>query len=172
MGQEPNIQLEMGDLPRPVAAPAAARRWSPRRPGELGSPEEVPWGGMFGTPGPDTGYVLKLLREEELELAPGESRADAVMALASLAGARASAVGRAPTGEDVRVAMTLLGFDDSMASHIREGLAERRPHWVANVAHDSKKLYELVGAVDVAVLRTSPQEVAAMMAGGDNLIAL
>lgn len=172
MGQEPNIELEMADLPRPTASPAPARRWSPRRPGELGSPEEVPWGGMFGTPGPDTGYVLKLLSEEHLDLAPGESRADTVMALASLAGARASAVGRAPTGEDVRVAMTLLGFDQSMASHLREALAGRRPHWVANVAHDSKKLYELVGAVDVEILRSSPSAIAAIMAGGDDLIAL
>lgn len=127
---------------------------------------------MFGTPGPNTGYVLTLLRNEVLELAPGETRSDAVMALASLAGARASLVGRAPTREDVHVAMALLGFDELLPAQIRESLAERRPHWVANVAHDSKKLYELVDAVDVAVLRSNPQDVAALMAGGDELISL
>ena len=67
MGQQPNIELEIADLPRPRPAPDPARRWKPSRPGELHSPEEVPWGGAFGTTGPDTGFVYRLIAEKDGE---------------------------------------------------------------------------------------------------------
>lgn len=173
MGQQPNIELEIADLPRPVPAPAPARRWSPRRPGELNSPEEVPWGGMFGTPGPDTGYVLRLLADEELSLGRGEGRSDVVAALAALASARASLYGRAPTHGDIAVAKALLGLDPTgVPAEVIDELAEQRPEWVANLAHDSKKAYQLVGAVDPAMLRSSVEAVLSEMAQGTRLVAL
>ena len=86
MGQQPNIELEIADLPRPTARPAPARRWSPSRPGEMNTPEDVPWGGAFGTTGPDTGYALSLVGQRDLVLAHGEHRANAEAAIAAVAG--------------------------------------------------------------------------------------
>ncbi len=101
MGQQPNMPLSIEDLPRPEAHPAPARRWQAKRPGDLAGPAEVPWGGAFGTPGPDTGYALRLL-------ADGAHGPEAVRALAALAGARASRLGRAPVAADVEAAEIIL----------------------------------------------------------------
>ena len=84
MGQQPNIELEMADLPRPTEHPGAPRRWSPTRVGELGRPADVPHGGRFGNPGPDAGYALILLKDRDIPTAPGESRRDAIAAIAAL----------------------------------------------------------------------------------------
>ena len=71
MGQQPNMPLTMADLPRPEPHPGPARGWRAGRPGDPSSPADVPWGGAFGTPGPDTGYALRLLR---IELAKAHGR--------------------------------------------------------------------------------------------------
>ena len=55
MGQQPNMPLTVEDLPRPEPHPAPARRWRAGRPGDPALPADVPWGGAFGTPGPDPG---------------------------------------------------------------------------------------------------------------------
>lgn len=110
MGQEPNIQLHLEDLPRAASQPGPARRWRPRRPGDLNAPGQVPSGPGFGTPGPDTGYALRLLADLPLVLGRDERRADAEGILAVLMGARASRFGRAPIAEDAEVAMMILGF--------------------------------------------------------------
>src|SRR4030042_1832111 len=104
------MPLAVEDLPRPGALPAPPGRWRARRPGDLGSPGEVPWGGAFGTPGPDTGYPLGLLSERPLALAAGERRDDAEAAVAALMAARASALGRAPVAADAEVAELILGY--------------------------------------------------------------
>ena len=103
MGQQPNMPLTMEDLPRPEPRPGPARRWRAGRPGDLASPADVPWGGAFGTPGPDTGYALRLLAGRAGE--PGEARA-----LAAIVAARASRLGRAPVPADVVAAEAILSL--------------------------------------------------------------
>ncbi len=134
MGQEPNIRLGLEDLPRPSAKPAAPGRWSPDRPGELGSPDEVPWGGAFGTPGPDIGFAYRVVRGMDL---PGadHARGDVEAAVVAVMAARASAIGRAPTAPDASAALSLLDLDG-------EGVAR-----LAGIAHDRARLGALVAAI-------------------------
>lgn len=101
MGQQPNMPLTIEDLPRPEPHPAPARRWRAQRPGDPSSPADVPWGGAFGTPGPDTGYALQLL-------AGGAHRPEEYLALATIMAARASRLGRAPVAADADAARIIL----------------------------------------------------------------
>jgi hypothetical protein len=173
MGQQPNIELEIADLPRPTARPAPARRWSPQRPGEMLTPDDVPWGGAFGTTGPDTGYALRLIGERELILAPGEHRANAEAAVAAVAGARASRFGRSPTAEDLNVALVLFGYDTTdLPDDLVASLAADRVEWFANVGHDSVKLRPVVAAIPLNVLESKSGAVRAQMATGRRLIQL
>lgn len=103
MGQQPNMPLTMEDLPRPEAHPGPSRRWRAGRPGDLASPAEVPWGGAFGTPGPDAGYAQRLLAGRAGE--PGETKS-----LAAIVAARASRMGRAPVPADIAAAEALLAL--------------------------------------------------------------
>jgi hypothetical protein len=95
------MPLAIEDLPRAEPHPAPARRWQADRPGDPGSPADMPWGGAFGTPGPDTGYALRLLEDG------GHGREEA-RALAAIATARASWLGRAPVAADVEAAGIIL----------------------------------------------------------------
>lgn len=133
MGQQPNIPLGIEDLPRATAHPAAANRWSPDRPGELSGPEAVPWGGAFGTPGPDTGYALTIVRRRDL---PGgdHHRRDVEAAVVAVVAARASAIGRAPVPADVDVAVELLDLDAGV-EHL------------AGIAHAPARLRGLVASI-------------------------
>ena len=163
MAQEPNVQLEIEDLPRPTPKPAPARRWKPERPGEITSPADMPWGGAFGTPGPDTGYAFAILSRRELELLPGEDRHDVEAALAALMSARASRFGRAPVPKDAEVAEALLGMGSDDASWRRK--------WTANAGHDTDLRRALVAAVDASVWSASLEEVKSRIAGGERLLA-
>lgn len=133
MGQEPNISLGFEDLPRATPKPAAPRRWIPNRPAEVGSPSEMPWGGAFGTPGPDTGFALKIVRGREL---PGGQarRADVEAAVVAVVTARASAVGRAPTAPDIDTAIDLLGLGSEEAIHALSGISRDRARLTRIVA--------------------------------------
>jgi hypothetical protein len=171
MGQQPNIELEISDLPRPTATPPAARRWKPSRPGDATSPGDVPWGGAFGTPGPDTGFVLRLIKRRDFVLRPHESRKDAEAVLGALAAARASHVGRAPTSEDVDVALLLLGFDGrDVSGAVIEALGADREEWIAGAAHDGSRVRAVTTAVDRAVLAASPAVIRERMAAGERLV--
>ena len=173
MGQQPNIELEISDLPRPTPVTAPPRRWKPSRPGELGSPDEVPWGGAFGTAGPDTGYALKLVAARRLDLGQSEHRHNVDAALVAVAAARASHFGRAPTDEDVDVASLLLGFDgEGLPVDLVAALAADRVGWFANLGHDNAKVRTLLAAIDIDVLSMSPAEIRARMAAGERLLDL
>ncbi len=171
MGQQPNIELEIADLPRPQPAPEPARRWKPNRPGELSAPEQVPWGGAFGTTGPDTGYVYRLIADRDLDLVDGESRHNAQSGVAVLAGARASHFGRAPTGRDVDVAMTILGFmPEGLPGDLIDALREGRQEWTSNLAHDPGRARALVASVPIENLAAPFEDLRARMALGERLI--
>ena len=164
MGQQPNMPLRLEDLPRPTPKTDPPRRWSPRRPGDLDSPEAVPWGGAFGTPGPDTGYALKLAASRQLDLAEGESRTDAEAALAGIAAARSSHFGRAPVVGDLDVAEVILGFGSGADVGWRHGR-------IAGAAHHPKRVLELVAAVDPEALVADLDEVKARVGSGERLVA-
>lgn len=116
MGQQPNMPLTMEDLPRPEPRPGPSRGWRAGRPGDLASPAEVPWGGAFGTPGPDAGYAQRLLAGRTGE--PGETRA-----LAAIVAARASRLGRAPVPADIAAAQAVLAVvpAGTLSGHGAEG---------------------------------------------------
>lgn len=171
MGQQPNIELEISDLPRPTSHPAAPRRWSPDRPGELLGPDDVPWGGAFGTIGPDTGYVMALLRRRSIATGPGEHRHNAEVGITAIAAARASYFGRAPTPGDLDVAMTILGYlPDGMPGDLIDGLASDRVGWMANLGHDDARTRQLVAAVPIENLAAPLDDLRARMARGERLI--
>jgi hypothetical protein len=96
----------------------------------------MPWGGAFGTPGPDTGFAIKIVRGWDLPGGPA-ARRDLERAIVAVVSARASAVGRAPTAADVEVAIDLLGLDEQSAV---EGLA--------GIGRDHSRLGALVASID------------------------
>ena len=114
MGQQPNLPLALEDRPRPEPQPAPARRWRAGRPGDLSGPGEVPWGGAFGTPGPDTGYALRLL-------ADAGRCGDEATALAAVVAARSSWLGRAPVAADLEAAEILLARLPAAARRLGNG---------------------------------------------------
>jgi hypothetical protein len=169
MGQQPNIELEISDLPRPRPQPGPARRWRPGRPGEIAGPE-MPWGGGFGTIGPDAGFAMSLLRSRELELEAGEDHHNVEAALTAVATARASRFGRAPTNEDVDVAALLFGFDHhELPEALLNSLVVDRIRWFANLGHDAAARRAVVELVPLAVLDSKPAAIRAQMATGRRL---
>lgn len=160
------VPLKPNDRPRAYASPPwRGDDWRPIRPGELvtagGQPD--PDAGRMGAPGPDQGYLLKLvpLLRDELHLADGEHRADAEAGGVAIALKRASLFGRAPVIADLRVAYTVWGFLSS--SPPAELVAERRRRFegVHHTAHHYPELRAVADAVPEATLRRTPAQVAA-----------
>lgn len=157
MAQQPNIELTPGDRPRPEPSPGPNRRWSPSlRPGTVTAPDEMPRGGPFGTPGPDTGYALKIIGRSDVADLTDERRA----VLAALMGARAASFGRAPIPEDLEVAMAICGTWDEQAP---EEVRRRAEHWFSAVPHERAKGRTAVAEVDRALLREKPDRVRAAL---------
>lgn len=154
------------DKPRTYASPP--RRdddWVPARPGELvttGGQPDVDAGRM-GAPGPDQGYVLKLvpILRDSLVLAEGEHRKDVEAGAVAIALKRASLFGRAPVIHDLRVAYTVWGYLDASAP--ADLVAERRVRFaeVHHTAHHYPELRAVADAVPEATLRLTPAEVEA-----------
>lgn len=154
MAQQPNIELEPGDLPRAVPQPAPPRRWEPSmRPGMITAPDQVPRGGTYGTPGPDMGWALTLIRRAWPDL---DDELEAV--LAALMVARASSFGRAPIPADLEAAKVMCGIGDDLPAW----LAERRERWVEAAAHEPSrgaKGRTAVSEVDHELLRETPDRI-------------
>ena len=115
------------------------------------TPEQVPTGEGFGTPGPDTGWALRLIDRADV---PHRSKGlDKV--LAALMGARAASYGRAPTLEDLEVALILCGIGDALPDH----LADRRERWVESTAHERPPGRAALAEVGIDLLRHKPAAV-------------
>ena len=170
MGQQPNIELEIADLPRPRPKPDPARAWSPGRPGELGGPEDAQFGAGFGTVGPDSGYALTLVKARDLELADGERRSNTDTALAAVASARAALFGRAPTSQDVDLALVLLGLDPASSEDLRRDMGEARKRWFAAVAHHPGRLHGFIASLDPEVLSLTADAAQDRVAAGEALV--
>lgn len=151
---------------RPRSYSSPPRRddeWMPVRPGELvttGGQPDVDAGRM-GAPGPDQGYVLKLvpLLRPELALDEGEDIDDVETAGVAIALKRASLFGRAPVIHDLRVAYTVWGLLDVVAP--TELVQERRRRFeaVRFTAHHYPELRAVADAVPEATLRLTPEQV-------------
>jgi len=172
LGQQPSIELELSDLPRPEPSRHPERRWRPNRPGDIQGPDEMPWGGSFGTTGPDTGYALALLPLFDIDPGPLQRR-DLSVGLAAVAGARASRFGRAPVKEDVELALFLFGFlPEGLPEDLVAGLVEDRHGWFANAAHEAEKGRRIAAAVPMEVLELPVEDVRRRMAAGERLVDL
>ena len=164
------VPLRPNDQPRAYASPPRRPdEWRPVRPGELvtagGQPDAD--AGRMGAPGPDQGYVLKLLPllRDELHLTEGEALADAEAGAVAVALKRASLFGRAPMVHDLRVAYTVWGFLDAVADPELVAARRERFEGVHLVAHHYPELRAVVDAVPAETLRMTPIEVAAAHAG-------
>lgn len=152
MAQQPNIELNPEDKPRAVPTPDAARRWRPSmRPGVITTPDQVPRGEGYGNPGPDTGWAFRIIDAAQI---PDLSKGLRTV-LAALMGARAASFGRAPTREDLDVALILCGIGDALP----ESLVERRERWVDALAHDKPPGRTALAEVGLDLLRHKPAEV-------------
>lgn len=174
MGQEPKIEIPPEDLPRAVPEPAPARRWKPTRPGDLHRPEDVPWGGAFGTPGPDTGYALKLTSGAAFELGDSESRENVERLLLGIMGARASLFGKAPSADDLSFALLLLGLDDreEVPDSARSRLAASRRYWAPRVPHSQAADAEFGSMLTPALLSQSTADLRHRLSLGEVPLAV
>lgn len=149
---------------RYTSPPRYGSEWHAARPGELVSQGGQPDvdAGRMGAPGPDQGYLLKLvpLLRSELQLASGELLADAEAGGVAIALKRASLFGRAPVIHDLRVAYTVWGLLDSNAP--AELVAERTARFegIRLTAHHYPELRAVVDAVPAATLRLTTEQVA------------
>jgi len=165
MAQQPNIELRDSDLPRPEAGPNPERRWTPDRPGDVAG-TGVPWGGAFGTPGPDAGYAIKLAAGRDLILAENEHRADANLAVAAVAAARASLASRGPTKIDLDAAIVILGYDtESDFGAIRAAA-------IAGAAHHPQRIRRLVAGIPMDVVEDTADDLRRRVDSGESLIEL
>ena len=133
MGQQPNIELNVDRLPRSAPEPGAPSACKSNRPGEINSPSDMATGGVFGNPSPDSGWVVKLVRQSEFD------RSTRVVddVVATIASARASVFGRGPVPDDVEAALIILGLrDGGLDPGARHRLDEKRSVWMSKVPHE------------------------------------
>jgi len=137
--QRPTSRADFPDVP-------PARRWRPR-PGAVQLQPRAPG---LGRPCPDAGYALLLAHrgEETLVLEPGERRADAWWAVATLAMGHSGYLGRAPCMPDVNLARTLLGYDGRAPAEF----ARWRARELLGIARELKLRQRLVGVSTIAAL--------------------
>jgi hypothetical protein len=161
VGQQPNIGVSEEERPRRVLQPPAARRWSPDiKPGIPTSPEEVPHGGRFGQTTPDGGYALRLVNTADLP----DDDPHLKGLLAALTMARAGMRGRAPSQEDLEVALALCGYGYDAPPEV----VERRKRWLAAVPHEGRPGQTAAGEIDRELVVQTPEQVrhALSMPGG------
>jgi len=159
MGQQPNIELTEREKPRPVPEPPAPTRWRPTKPGLITSPEQVPSGGGFGSPGPDAGWALHLLAGAALP--EDDPRLRGV--LQGLMTARAAALGRGPTKEDLEVALALCGYGYDAPAKV----VERRKRWMSAVPHEQRPGHVAAADVDRDLLVSKPEQVRSALTRGE-----
>ncbi len=165
MAQQPNIELPISELQQRASGIGPERPWTPNRPGEL-TGTGMPWGGAFGTPGPDTGYALKLAADRELILADHEHRADADAAVAAVAAARSSLTGRGPTKGDIDAAIVILGYDT-------EGdFGSVRAAAIGGSAHHPLRIRRLIAGIPTDVYDANADELRERVASGESLIEI
>lgn len=156
MPTDPFVSSDSVTAPRnePTLAPGVtlppSRAWRADRPGDLPGGVQ-PRGDLFGTPGPNVGYALRLVHRAsaDFQLAPGEHREDAEAVVAAVAMKRASSFGRGPIVADVDRAATLLGYRGGADA----ATAAQRADAVAGAHHEYGRCRQVADQVDLEVLR-------------------
>jgi hypothetical protein len=161
MTQPTFVPIAEADQVRPARHMHVPGAWTTSRPAELVVPELQRTRGM-GTPGPDSGFALRLSRrfEHELKLDQGESADDVLLGVALLASKRAALFGRAPSVYDVRFALNVWGFLDDAPNELRAG---RRAAF-SSITHDYVAQRRLIDSIGEDTLRLTPE--AAHFKGG------
>jgi hypothetical protein len=155
MTQPTFVPIAEADQVRPARHMHVPGSWTASRPAELTVPEH-PRGRSMGTPGPDSGFALRLAHrfEHELKLEEGETAHDVALGVALLASKRAAVFGRAPSVYDVRFALNVWGFLDDAPAELK---VSRRAAF-SSISHDYVALRSLVDSIDEDVLRLTPEE--------------
>jgi hypothetical protein len=155
MTQPTFVPIAEADQVRPARHMHVPGSWTTSRPAELVVPEHQR-GRALGTPGPDSGFALRLSRrfEHEVKLGEGESEHDVLLGVALVASKRAALFGRAPSVYDVRFALNLWGFLDDAPSALR---ADRRAAF-SSLSHDYVAQRNLVDSVPEDTLRLAPDD--------------
>lgn len=155
------VPIKVTDAPRSYTSPPwRGDDWRADRPAEVVGTGQ-PRGHRLGSPGPDQGYVWKLvgLFDGKLVVSAGERREDIVAGCVGVALKRASLFGRAPVIHDLTVAFAVWGFlDPNPPSDL---LALRRTMFEGVASHHHyPQQRAVVDAVPEATLRLSPDEIA------------
>jgi hypothetical protein len=155
MTQPTFVPIAEADQVRPARHLHVPGTWTTTRPAELAVPA-VQRGRDVGTPGPDSGFALRLAKrfEHQLHLGEGESPHDVLLGVALVAAKRAALFGRAPSVYDVRFALSLWGFQEDIPVEQR---AVRRGAF-SGLSHDYNVQRALVDSVPEETLRLSPEE--------------
>jgi hypothetical protein len=156
MTQPTFVPIAEADQVRPALHLHVPGPWTTTRPAELVVPA-VRRDRSVGTPGPDSGFALRLAKrfEHELVLDEGESEHDVVLGAALVGSKRAALFGRAPSIYDVRFALNLWSFLDADTP---AGLRASRRALFSSISHDYVAQRHLVDTIPEEVLRLSPEE--------------
>lgn len=156
MTQPTFVPIAEADQVRPARHLHVPGPWTTSRPAELVVPA-VRRGRSVGTPGPDSGFALRLARrfEHDLVLREGESEHDVLLGAALVAAKRAALFGRAPSIYDVRLALNLWRF---LESDVPPDMRMSRRALFSSVSHDYVAQRALVDSVPDDVLRLTPEE--------------
>jgi len=160
MTQPTFVPIAEADQVRPARHLHVPGPWTASRPAEATGPV-VSRGRTMGTPGPDSGFALRLAKrfEDELQLDEGESAHDVLLGVALVAAKRAALFGRAPCVYDVRFALDLWGFleDTGSAQAASDRGATRRAAF-SGISHDYVAQRALVDSVTEEALRRTPDD--------------
>jgi hypothetical protein len=169
MAQPDYVPLQTGDRVRRDENMPVPDGWKADRPADHLLPGQ-PTGRHFGTPAPDGGYGLKLVRRlvPKLRLTEGVSAEDAVLGLLGVGLRRAGVFGRAPILQDFELAATVWGFLGQAPNDL---VAFRRPLF-SSCSHSYSDQRDIVDLVPESTLRMSVAQVEAAHPDWKSLLAL
>ena len=162
MAQPQHVPVNYADRGADGERLPPAGEWVATRPAEVVD-RGKPSGLGLGNPGPDQGFVLKLLRQFEgrVRTQPGEHLNDVLAGSVGVALKRASLFGRAPVIHDLEAAFSAWGFLD--ASPPAE-LVRLRRQLFAGCRGDYSAQRAVADSVRDDVLQESPAKIAAAVA--------
>ena len=153
MTQPDYVPLDAGSRLRQTDELSVPKAWIPDRPSEHGvlKDSEPKQGKFFGTPGPGSGYALKLTRHgmEILGLDQGGDREDAEVVVSAIVIKRASLFSRAPVIHDVRFTLALLGY---VGDDVPVGTSELRRNVIRGAAHDYFLVRRILESIPASTL--------------------
>ncbi len=160
MTQPPYVPVSKGSSLRKFDSLSLPKSWKLNRPAELSVNRHsaVEQGKQLGTPGPDSGFAMKLARValEGVTDSSGLSAADIKAAVVAVTIARASLFSRAPVMNDVRFAIASLAIG---SENLGTREVEVRNHLVRGISHDYMKARDLVGRYGVETLKLDSDKV-------------